>query len=64
MPNGLVNISTDWENYAEQIDALFSERQDFEKKGFLERVLSTKFEERGVVLGHEIYDFCFKLVSQ
>ena len=34
MPNGLVNISTDWENYAEQIDALFSERQDFEKKVF------------------------------
>jgi hypothetical protein len=27
-------------------------------------VLSTKFEERGVVLGHEIYDFCFELVSQ
>lgn len=64
MPNGLVNISTDWENYAEQIDALFSERQDFEKKGFSERVLSTKFEERGVVLGYEIYDFCFKLISQ
>lgn len=64
MPNGLVNISTDWENYAEQIDGLFSVRRDFKKKRFSERVLSTKFEERGVVLGHEIYDFCFELVSQ
>lgn len=64
MPNGLVNISTDWENYAEQIDGLFSGRRDFKKKRFSERVLSTKFEERGVVLGHEIYDFCFELVSQ
>ena len=64
MPNGLVNISTDWENYAEQIDGLFSVSRDFKKKRFSERVLSTKFEERGVVLGHEIYDFCFELVSQ
>ena len=64
MPNGLVNISTDWEDYAEQIDGLFSGRRDFKKKRFSERVLSTKFEERGVVLGHEIYDFCFELVSQ
>jgi len=64
MPNGLVNISTDWENYAEQIDGLFSVRRDFKKKRFSERVLSTKFEERGVILGHEIYDFCFELVSQ
>ena len=64
IPNGLVNISTDWENYAEQIDGLFSGRRDFKKKRFSERVLSTKFEERGVVLGHEIYDFCFELVSQ
>ena len=64
MPNGLVNISTDWENYAEQIDGLFSGRRDFKKKRFSERVLSTKFEKRGLVLGHEIYDFCFELVSQ
>ena len=64
MPNGLVNISTDWENYAEQIDGLFSGRRDFKKKRFSERVLSTKFEKRGIVLGHEIYDFCFELVSQ
>ena len=64
IPNGLVNISTDWENYAEQIDGLFSGRRDFKKKRFSERVLSTKFEKRGIVLGHEIYDFCFELVSQ
>ena len=64
IPNGLVNISTDWENYAEQIDGLFSGRRDFKKKRFSERVLSTKFEKRGIVLGHKIYDFCFELVSQ
>tara|TARA_Y100000739_G_scaffold166771_1_gene144758 strand:- start:512 stop:1096 length:585 start_codon:yes stop_codon:yes gene_type:complete len=64
MLNGLVNISTDWENYAEQIDGLFSKRQDFAKKPFSGRGISTKFEKRGVNLGHEIFDFCYELISQ
>ena len=43
---------------------LFFQKGKTLRENLQKEMLSTKFEERGVVLGHEIYDFCFKLVSQ
>ena len=60
---GLVNISTDWENYAEQVLDLFDQREDFVKKPSFTRDENTKFEKRGISLGHEIFDFTYKLMS-
>ena len=62
--NGMVNISTDWEDYADQIDDLFSKRGEFLEKSSTERNVSTKFEKRGISLGHDIFDFRYKLISQ
>ena len=62
--NGIVNISTDWEDYADQIGDLFSKRGEFLEKLSTARNVSTKFEERGISLGHDIFNFCYKLISQ
>ena len=61
--DGLINISTDWENYAEQVIDLFGSRKDYVKESFLRRDKNTKFEERGISLGHEIFNFTFRLMS-
>ena len=61
--DGLVNISTDWENYAEQVIDLFRRRKDYVKESFLRRDKNTKFEKRGISLGHEIFNFTFRLIS-
>ena len=61
--DGLINISTDWENYAEQVIDLFRSRKDYVKESFLRRDKNTKFEERGISLGHEIFNFTFRLIS-
>ena len=62
--NGMVNISTDWEDYADQIDDLFSKRGEFLEKSSTARNVSTKFEKRGISLGHDIFNFRYKLISQ
>ena len=62
--NGIVNISTDWEDYADQIDDLFSKRGEFLEKSSTARNVSTKFEKRGISLGHDIFNFRYKLISQ
>ena len=61
---GTFHISTDWENYAEQIDALIEPHEHFrlsEKHVHcgddpLDRP-TTKFERRGRKLGHKIWDW-------
>ncbi len=61
---GTFHISTDWENYAEQIDALIEPHEHFrlsERRVHcgddpLDRP-TTKFERRGRKLGHEIWDW-------
>ena len=62
--NGIVNISTDWEDYADQIGDLFSKRGEFLEVSSTARDISTKFEKRGISLGHEIFNFRYKLISQ
>jgi tRNA (guanine-N7-)-methyltransferase len=64
--NGKLNIATDWANYAEQIDEVFSrsdrftciERREHNGDRPLDRP-QTKFERRGLRKGHKIWDWCF-----
>jgi tRNA (guanine-N7-)-methyltransferase len=67
-PGGYVHIATDWENYAEQIlHVLNNEKQlanttaDYAPRPS-HRPL-TKFEQRGLQLGHTIYDLIFIKVN-
>lgn len=61
---GLLCIATDWANYAEYIDELIAESEDFECVAMrehrgdrpLDRRL-TKFERRGLAMGHRIRDW-------
>ena len=61
---GSLNIATDWESYAEQIDELIASDDDFrlsERRVHagdnpLDRP-TTKFEQRGLELGHTIWDW-------
>ena len=62
--SGTVNISTDWEDYADQISDLFSKRGEFLEKSSASRDISTKFERRGISLGHDIFNFTYQLISQ
>lgn len=64
---GTVNIATDWSNYAEHIDEVFSqsdrftcvERREHDGGEPLDRP-QTKFERRGLRKGHRIRDWCFR----
>lgn len=64
--NGSLHVATDWANYAEHIDATFADFRDFtcaerrEHDG--DRPLDrprTKFERRGLAMGHRIWDWRF-----
>jgi tRNA (guanine-N7-)-methyltransferase len=58
---GIVHLATDWPDYAEHMDLVFSKEPLFDKveRGFIERP-ATKFEARGKRLGHPIRDLCFR----
>lgn len=63
-PGAALHIATDWENYAEYIDALLArtsrfeidERREHEGDRPLDRP-ATRFEQRGLKLGHRIWDW-------
>lgn len=59
-PGGLIHIATDWEPYAQWILEVFAERNDYTVTDAPERP-KTKFEQRGVKLGHRIQDFAWRL---
>ena len=58
---GIVHLATDWPDYAEHMEAVFSENAFFEKAqtGLMERP-ATKFEARGKRLGNPIRDLYFR----
>ena len=60
--NGFVHIATDWQTYAEEIEDLFSSITQFKKIPAPLRP-QTKFERRGIKLGHEIFDLAYRLVD-
>ncbi len=66
-PGGRLHIATDWENYAEHIDETLArapgfeldERREHDGSQPLDRP-ATKFEARGLRLGHRIWDWRFR----
>ena len=60
-PGGILHAATDWPDYAEHMNAVFSKEELLEPAtaGFAERP-ATKFESRGLKLGHPIRDLHFR----
>lgn len=58
---GIVNVSTDWEDYAQQIELTFKESNQFKEIKSESRNLKTKFEKRGIKLGHKIFNYSYQL---
>ncbi len=60
-PGGMLHAATDWPDYAEQMDEVFSREERLEPSaaGFAARP-ATKFESRGRRLGHPIRDLYFR----
>ena len=65
-PGGYMHLATDWENYAEQMLEVLSNEPALEntvESGYAPRPdfrPQTKFETRGLRLGHGVWDLIFK----
>ena len=64
-PGGYIHCATDWENYAEQMLEVLSAEPTLENtaEGFAPRPEYrplTKFEQRGIRLGHGVWDVIFR----
>lgn len=64
---GYIHVATDWQNYAEQVLAVFSAESllkntavDYAEKPAYRPL--TKFENRGLKLGHGVWDLIYKRV--
>ncbi len=67
-PGGALHIATDWASYAEHIDEVMDADERFElaerRQHDGDRPLArprTKFERRGLRLGHRIFDWIYRL---
>ncbi|MDP1638873.1 MAG: tRNA (guanosine(46)-N7)-methyltransferase TrmB [Candidatus Nitrotoga sp.] len=64
-PGGYVHVATDWQDYAEQVLAVLSGEKSLENTAadYAPRPAYrplTKFEQRGLRLGHGVWDLVFK----
>lgn len=64
-PGAILHLATDWADYAEQMLAVLCAERQLENcaPGFAQRLESrpmTKFEQRGLRLGHRVYDLLFR----
>jgi tRNA (guanine-N7-)-methyltransferase len=57
-PGGYFHAATDWPDYATQIDEVFSSNSSFKKEEPKNRPV-TKFERRGLGLGHAVRDLLY-----
>ena len=67
--NGFCHLVTDWDQYADWIDSVFSISDSWQKgianphqSEWLEKRSITRFEERGIKLGNKISEFLFTCV--
>jgi tRNA (guanine-N7-)-methyltransferase len=67
---GILHVASDWEPYAQEILEVLTASEYFKNKGSLEAGFAerserptTKFEERGIKLGHVIRDLQFEKLS-
>lgn len=65
-PGGYIHVATDWQDYAEQILAVLSAEPllqntatDYAEKPAYRPL--TKFEQRGLKLGHGVWDLVFRI---
>ena len=66
-PGGYMHLATDWENYAEQMLAVLSAEPLLQNTvaGYAPKPdyrPLTKFENRGLKLGHGVWDLVFKKI--
>ena len=65
VPGGVFHTATDWPPYAEHIESVMQECEFFHQLDGAEDIVSarplTKFEQRGVNLGHPVADLVFEL---
>lgn len=60
-PGGYLHAATDWTEYAAQMEQVFASSALFEKLPQAQKDRpTTKFERRGVTLGHEVRDLVFQ----
>jgi tRNA (guanine-N7-)-methyltransferase len=59
-PGGYLHAATDWEDYAAQIVEVLSATPDFERVATPTERPATKFELRGLKLGHSVRDLFFR----
>ena len=66
-PSGVLHTATDWASYAEHIEAVLQHSDAFERVADDAEIVSarprTKFEERGIRLGHNVTDLVYRLVD-
>lgn len=62
-PGGVLQVATDWANYAEHIEEIMRQEPDFERLEVDIDRPATKFERRGQRLGHEIIDLTYRLAA-
>jgi tRNA (guanine-N7-)-methyltransferase len=67
-PGGVVHVATDWQEYAEHVLAVLSAVPQLRNTaaGFAPRPATrpeTKFERRGLRLGHGVWDLLFERIS-
>ena len=58
-PGGIIHAATDWPDYAEWMDEVFSSSLERTTTGFVSKPV-TKFEARGKRLGHPIRELFFR----
>ncbi len=66
-PGGYIHVATDWQDYAEQVLAVLSGEKSLENTAanYAPRPAYrplTKFEQRGLRLGHDVWDLVFKKI--
>jgi tRNA (guanine-N7-)-methyltransferase len=59
-PGGRLHAATDWEDYARQLEAVFSAEPRLEKSDATHPRPRTRFERRGLKLGLRVWDFHFR----
>lgn len=62
-PGGVLHTATDWDDYAAQMLEVLSGSPDFVRVENPAARPSTKFELRGLKLGHKVHDFLFRRKS-
>ena len=62
-PGGTLHAATDWEDYASQMVEVLMAEPGLRRENGAHTRPSTKFELRGLKLGHKVYDFLFRRTS-